>query len=129
MELKIQDITAAGKLLNEIHIQVARERCTLREIITARVKAEVGAYNQKKEDHFRGLVQPGETEQTLNGYRMKKKREIDAEQQVYVALDAFQRNGYFVLVDDEQAEDLDQEFLVNTNTSIDFIKLTPLVGG
>ena len=45
------------------------------------------------------------------------------------ALDAFQRNGFFVLVDDRQVEGLDEEIEIRLNTTISFVKLVPLVGG
>ena len=76
-----------------------------------------------------GLVQPTETESALNGYRMKTRRQVDAEKQVYVAPDAFQKNGYFVFINDMQAESLDQEVVVTEDLKVSFVKLTPLVGG
>ena len=56
-------------------------------------------------------------------------RAIDAERQVYIALDAFQKNGFFVLVDDLQAESLEQVVRLRSGTEVSFVKLTPLVGG
>ena len=127
--LTINDETASGDILNQIQIEVESERTTLKDIITARVLGEVEAYNSTSTEYFKGLIQPSEAEKTLNGFRIKKKKKIDGEQQVYVALDAFLKNGYFVIVDDEQITDYDQEILVSKDTSISFLKLTPLVGG
>ncbi len=45
------------------------------------------------------------------------------------ALEAFDRNGFFVLVGDKQAGSLDQEFEVKVATEVSFVKLVPLVGG
>lgn len=130
MTITINDETLAGKLLNEIKIKVQSEAITLKDLIAARVQAEVEAYNQKSMDYFNGLVIPAQAEKTLNGYKLKDRNsKIDVEQQTFIAWDAFQENGYFVLIDDEQAEDLEQELLVNEKTSISFVKLTPLVGG
>ncbi|WP_053970840.1 hypothetical protein [Mangrovimonas sp. ST2L15] len=130
MTITINDETLAGKLLNKIKIEVQSETITLKDLIAARVQAEVEAYNQKSKDYFNGLVIPVQAEKTLNGYKLKDgNSKIDIEQQTFIAWDAFQKNGYFVLIDDEQAEDLEQELLVNENTSISFVKLTPLVGG
>ena len=75
------------------------------------------------------MVQPEETERVLNGFRMKKKRAIDPEKQYYVALDAFQKNGFFILVDDYQVDDLQEEILVDDTTKVSFVRLTPMVGG
>ena len=78
---------------------------------------------------FQGLAQPTELEQVLNGYRLRPQQLIDAEQQVYRALEAFQKNGFFVLVNDRQVESLDQEVWLGTGATASFLKLTPLVGG
>jgi hypothetical protein len=128
-KIKIHDTTFAGKILQEIALSFASECVMVREIIIERVKHEVEQYNQKLPDYFNGLIEPNEAEKTLNGMRMKNKQPIDAEKQVYIALDAFQRNGYFVLIDDVQAEDLDQEVLLTGDMIVSFVKLTPLVGG
>lgn len=130
MKITIKDETFAGDILDTIELMVSSEILTVKEIITARVAAEIDAYNKKLPEYFKGLVQPTEAEKTLNGFKLKdKKKTIDVEKQVFVALDAFQKNGYFVLIDNNQAESLQQQVLVRENTSISFIKLTPLVGG
>lgn len=127
--LTIQDETATGKILNQLLLEVQNEITTVREIIKARVYQEVEAYNERLPEYFNGLIQPTDTERELNGYKLKTRRTIDFEKQYYVALDAFQKNGYFVLVDNQQAETLDQEILVTDHTTVSFVKLTPLVGG
>ena len=129
MNVIIKDETFTGDILNEIEIAVEKELVTVSDIISARVYAEVERYNNKSQEYFKGLIQPTDTEKTLNGFKMKKKRKIDPEKQVYVALDAFQKNGYFVLIDNQQAESLEQEVLLTADTTVSFIKLTPLVGG
>jgi len=129
MILTIKDTTIGGDLLNEIEIAVQNERTTIKDIIMSRVAAEVTAYNTKLPEYFTGLVQPSEAEKTLNGYKLKTRKKIDAEKQAYIALEAFQKNGFFVLIDDQQAEDLEKEVLVSEKTTVSFIKLTPLVGG
>ena len=129
MKLLIKDETFTGDILNKIEIEVANELATVRDIISGRVTAEVNRYNNASTEYFKGLIQPSNTEKTLNGYKFKKRRTIDAEKQVYIALDSFQNNGYFVLIDNVQAESLDQEVLLTKDTNVSFLKLTPLVGG
>ncbi len=127
--LLINDETAVGKILNQISLEVESETITVKELIMLRVNYEVEVYNQKLPDYFSGLVQPTEAERVLNGYKMREKRQIDAEKQCYIALKAFQENGYFILIDNHQAENLDKNILVTSDTTISFVKLTPLVGG
>ena len=129
MTLTIKDETFAGKILNEIELEFRTETVTVRDIITERVFKEVSNYNSKLPEYFNGLVEPTDAERTLNGYKLKPKQVIDAEKQAYIALDAFQKNGFFLLIDTIQSESLEQQVLLRMDTKISFIKLTPLVGG
>jgi hypothetical protein len=125
----IKDATVGGKTLNEIPVTFTSELVTVKEIIEARVNAEVEAYNTKLPDYFRGLVQPADAEKTLNGYKLKERKKVDAEKQRLIALDAFAKNGFFILIDNIQSESLEQMVVINDKTDINFVKLTPLVGG
>jgi len=129
LRLKFTDETFAGKILNEISISISGERLTVKDIIEARVYAEVEDYNQRLPEIYRGLVQPKDAEVALNGFRVKPKIKVDAEKQLYTALDAFQKNGFFVIIDNVQAESLDDEVMLNNDSTVSFVKLTPLVGG
>lgn len=127
--LSIRDENFAGKVLQEVLVGFSTETVTIKEIIEARVRAEVETYNRKMPDYFNGLVEPSDAEKTLNGYKLRSRKLIDAEKQVYVALDAFQKNGFFVLVDNQQCTSLEQQVILTSDTQIGFLKLTPLVGG
>lgn len=129
MKLHIKDETAIGDILNQIELEVEQEIITLKDLITLRVEAEVNTYNQRKVEYFNGLVRPSRAERTLNGFKMHERRAIDPEKQVYIALDAFLKNGYFVIVNNRQVETLEEELLIADNMDVSFIKLTPLVGG
>jgi hypothetical protein len=127
--ITVRDETAAGKTTNELTLDVLTEKITVRELIRSRVYQEVQDYNRKGQEHFRGLVQPTGAEQTLNGYKMKTRREIDWKKQFDQACEGFERNGFFILVDDKQVEGLDEEIELRAGTRVSFVKLTPLVGG
>lgn len=128
--LTIRDETASGKSVgDETVLEFLTERITVRELIRSRVYQEVQDYNLKRPEIFRGLVQPTDTEQALNGFRLRKAREIDWKKQFEKACDAFERNGFFVLIDDKQAESLDQEIIIGPPQTVTFVKLVPLVGG
>ena len=127
--LTIHDETTSGKKTNTFTLDCLTERMTVREVIRARIYQEVQDYNLKDREYFRGLVEPAEAEKTLNGYKLRERRKIDWKDQYEKALDAFQRNGFFVLVGDHQAETLDDDFEVGVDTEVSFVKLVPLVGG
>lgn len=127
--LTIRDETATGKTTGQTVVEFLTETITVRELIRGRVYQEVQDYNTTQPEHFRGLVQPTDAEQTLNGFKLKKRREIDWKEQYEKACDAFDRNGFFILVGDRQAESLDEEITIAPGTEVSFVKLTPLVGG
>ena len=130
--LTIRDETAAGEPVHEFPLEFPSERITVRELIRERVYQEVTDYNfrsRREGGVFRGLVQPTNTERTLNGFKVPKDRDIDWEAQCARAIDAFGQNGFFILVDDRQAEALDEAIVISPSTQVSFVKLTPLVGG
>lgn len=132
--LMVRDESATGESYQELPIEFASDRITVRDLIRERVRQEVSSFNQKQGDlHFRGLVQPTDTERVLNGrrteYRLKAPRSIDWEEQFSRAIEAFGRSGFFLLVGEKQVESLDQELLIEPDTRVSFVKLIPLVGG
>ena len=127
--LTIHDETTSGQKTNTFTLDCLTERMTVRELIRARIYQEAQDYNQRQPEYFRGLVEPTEAERTLNGYKLKARRKIDWQEQFQRALEAFERNGFFVLVGDKQADTLDEEFAVRVDTEVSFVKLVPLVGG
>ncbi len=110
-------------------LRLASEKVTARGLIRRRVEDEVAAHNRKPQEVFRGLVQPSGAERALNGYRLKKVRRLDPEEQVRIALEAFESNGFFMLFDDRQVESLDAELVLTGDNTVSFVQLLPLVGG
>jgi hypothetical protein len=132
--LLVRDETTAGGVYDERPLEFPSERITVRELIRERVYQEVQDFNCKSDERiFRGLVQPTEAERELNRkpneYRLKTHRPIEWKAQFNKAIEAFERNGYFILIDDKQADSLDQGFVIGHGTVVSFVKLTPLVGG
>jgi hypothetical protein len=127
--LMIRDETAMGEIMYELEMVFSKKRISVKDIIIERVKYEVDNYNSKVTDQYYGLVQPKNAEQLLNKFKLNSKAKVDVDKQIKVALLAFQSNGFFLLVDDEQVEELEQMVDVSEHQTVSFIKLTPLVGG
>jgi hypothetical protein len=130
-KLLIRDETTAslGKAEHTFTVHVSGEKISVRELIRQRVYQEVEEYNNRKPAIFRMLVQPNDTERTLNGFKFSKPRLVDAEVQYQKAIEAFQGNGFIVLADERQVDELDTEIPLRPETAVTFLKLTPLVGG
>ena len=127
--LILLDETASGSIISRLELEITQETLTVRELIAQRVHDEVAAYNERQTGVFQGLVQPTDSERVLNGYKMRPAKLIDAEKQVYRALEAFQQNGFFLLVNERQVESLDELVWLGEGATASFVKLTPLVGG
>ena len=110
-------------------LQVAEPILTAREILRRRVFEEVSRFNATRGEVFQGLVQPNDTERALNGYKLKKARPLDWQEQFEKAVEAFDRRRFLLLVGDRQVESLDEELMLGAETEITFLKLVPLVGG
>jgi hypothetical protein len=127
--ITVADETATGTTLNEFSLEFLNERVTVRELIRARVYQEVSEYNARQSEHFRGLVQPEDSVRTASGFRLRKQRKIDWEEQYKRALTGFRANGFLILVDDHQLDDLDEEIELRYDAKVSFLRLVPLVGG
>jgi len=129
--LTVRDETTFGFNADgyDFTISLPAEVVTARELIRERVRQEVEEYNARQPEYFRGLVQPTDAERTLNGFRLRRLRALDWREQYDRAVEAFHRNGFVLLVDDRQVEDIDALIEVKPRTTVTFLKLIPLVGG
>jgi hypothetical protein len=127
--LTVRDETPGSPSARAWALEVAAERLTVRELIRSRVYQEVQDYNRQQGQVFNGLVQPEEAEKTLNGWKLKTPRRLDWKRQIERAVEAFEANQVLILVNDRQAESLDEEVVVGPDTTVTFLRLTPLVGG
>ena len=130
--LKIRDETTfnlGGDEDRGFTLDVPQERITVRELIRDRVYREVRDYNLDQPEYFHGLVQPSDAERSLNGFKMRMRRRIDPERQFELAKKAFYSNGFILLVDDRQVDELEEEIEIRPDTTVTFLKLVPLVGG
>jgi|SRR5688572_3979429 len=128
--LTIRDGALGGATLHEFSLDVLTERITLRELIRSRVYQEVQDHNVRQPEHVRMLVQPEGAELALGGaFRLRERRSIEWKPQFDRAIEAFERRGLLVLVDDGQVADLDAEVVVGPRTTVTFVRLLPLVGG
>lgn len=129
--LEVYDESTTGDRGEPIVLEFLTEEITIRELIRERVYQEVQDFNlqQAQQPVFRGLVMPTDAEQTLNGYELKTKRQIDWQEQFDKATTAFEAGSILVLVNDRQADSLEERVTITPGTTVSFLKLVPLVGG
>ena len=127
----VRDEPLGGQARDVLTLEFLTEEITVKELIEERVHQEVRDYNAQAATQpvFRGLIQPSESERTLNGYRMKAQRLIEWRPQAEIALRAFNENGFLVLIGERQAESLSERVIVSPGSVVSFVKMTPMVGG
>lgn len=129
MRVIITDAAASGREQARMLLDNVPSPVLLRDLIRYRVREEVARFNSRPGPHFNGLVQPADSELTLNGYALRRPRQLDWEAQAESALQAFGHNGFFVFVGDRQVDDLDEELALAETDVVSFVRLVPLVGG
>ena len=139
--LQISDEKFGQAKEKALTLECLTETMTVRELIRARVYQEVQDYNQRigrQQDKPlpKLLVTPTDAEAALNRKpspiapnKPSRRKPLVWEKQYDIACEAFVKNGFFVLVGDEQVEGLEESFDVAVDTEITFVKLVPLVGG
>ena len=101
-----------------------------REIVRARVAAEVERYNNADDPPpLVGWVTPAEPERALTGPRRERRRPLDAEHQIEVALEALRKRRVVLLFNGIQVEDIDAPLMLTPVSEALFLRLVPLAGG
>lgn len=126
--LQIRDESNLGNVYNEMQLHFVNVEVSVEDIIRERVIQEVEHYNEKVNTYKHALVKPKNEELARNIHSAKKSK-VDAEKQIEIALKAFSNNGFFIIIDEIQAETLQQLVTIKETTVVSFVKLTPLVGG
>ncbi len=139
--LNITEETFGNTDNQQLSVLIEAERMSLADLIRTKTAAQVKLAQQRNaksappRSPFINLK-----EQLLTGANTKARKQRafvseissgvpDPEKAGAFALDAFRKNIFFVLVDGQQREDLDEELLLTDKTEIHFIRLMPLIGG
>ena len=125
----VRDESSTGRATGLVVIEGIPATITLRDLIRTRVRDEVARYNAEPKDVFEGLVMPEGATASRDGFAMRARRRVDWERQADLAVEAFGRNGFFVLIDDRQVTNLDAALALSADSDIRFVRLVPLVGG
>jgi hypothetical protein len=109
---------------------------TLRQLIAEVVRAEVRAFQERREE--RRLTHVLSPEQIASGAargkidmggREVEEPDVDPQQAVETAILAFQDGLYYVFLDDAQVTELDRPLPLQTTSRLAFLRLVALAGG
>jgi hypothetical protein len=108
---------------------------TLRDLISRIVRTEVAAFQQRQAERrlLRALTEAeiarGKSKGKIESGGSDLKQEVDPEQAVAVALEAFEDGLYLVVVDGQEQRSLDQQVYLQPDSTVAFVRLTLLAGG
>jgi len=132
LTVQCRDEMGDGEWLMEMKLHVDAERMTARELITTRVQTETGQHNAELDRGrgFRGLVTaaPSVTSE-LNGWQGRKRegKAVETDVMLNIAFEAYERGDLVLVVDDEQAGEIDAEVALAEGSLVLFRKQVPLV--
>ncbi len=109
---------------------------TLRDLIDKVVRTEVKAFRERQEDHqvfrtltARQIAAGAEKGKIEMGGREVPLQEVEEDQAVAVACQAFEDGIYLVIIDDQQQRELDRQVFLQPDSRVTFVRLTLLAGG
>lgn len=111
------------------------EGITLRDLITHIVLQEVETFRQRKAERRLAqvlspqLIEHSAAQGKIESGERELEQDVNDDESVGVALQAFEDGIYFVFVDDVQRESLNQTVFVGENSRIMFVRLVALAGG
>jgi hypothetical protein len=107
----------------------------LRDLITSIVMKEVESFRLRQEERkLARVMSRQEIEQSavtgqVNPGERDLQQQVNLDEGVGVALQAFEDGLYFVFVDEVQQTNLDREVFLKMDSKVVFLRLTALVGG
>ena len=129
-----------GKIYSVGEMRSHKPVISVRELIAARVDLELEAHRDR-EAEVRSRVSPevSSRELQLNGaekalrpslfHACRAGEAVARDRLIEAAEQGFLRNRFFILLDDRQAEHLDDELHLDKTGQVTFLQLTPLQGG
>ena len=129
-----------GKVYSVGEVCLNKPVITVRELIGVRVDLELEAHRDREADaRSRALPGISSHELQLNGVEKALRPSIfhacrsgepfARDRMIEAAEQGFLRNRFFILLDDRQAEHLDDQLELDKTGEVTFLLLTPLQGG
>jgi hypothetical protein len=111
------------------------DRIKLRDLITRVVVDEVDAFQKRQEERrFALIMSRAEIEEGVRSGKVDPgerdlKQEVNTDEAIGTALQAFEDGLYYVFVDDIQQMNLNSEVYLKADSKVTFLRLVALTGG
>ncbi len=108
---------------------------TLRDLLTRIVRAEVQAFRdrQREKQLLRALTSSDIEKGTISGKIVSggsdSKQDVNEDESIAIALQAFEDGLYLVVVDEQEQKSLDSQLFLKPDSRVSFVRLSMLAGG
>lgn len=116
--LQMRDVSRAGHELGGAEVTGLPARCTLDELLAARVRQDVATYEAAPGTVFRGLVQPRDAVRHSDGHHLPTPRPLDAAAMHAAAREAVTAGILSLRVDGARVDDLDAQIDVAAHEEV-----------
>ena len=129
LTLLVNDETVRGERTHTARVKLEAAQCSVRQLLEQRIRQEAKRFNLERPVVFRALVRPADADETAQGFRMRRHRDVDADAQIRAALEACASGSLTVHIDGKAVLDIDAPVALNAESQVTFISLMPVVGG
>lgn len=127
--IELQKQSTSGVIEKYIHLQLESQQMTLVDLFRQQIQARLLAWQCQHKVKVTGY-QLDQYEKSLNTQQSSAWFEqLEIEQQIEQAITLFKTQRFVVVVDDQQIQSLEQNFVITEHSVIQFIRLIPLIGG
>lgn len=130
--IRIYDEAVGGERSLRMELPRSDERVPAAELIRRRVAKDLAAWRRREENAPEGLAagfRDGIRDGFAEGAMPCPWGKMDEEAACRVALEAFDRQAFVLLVDSLHVEDRDTIVRLDETSEVTFLRLVPLVGG
>lgn len=125
--IDMREVSPAGHELSRGAVEGLTGEASLRDIIRARIDAEVAAYNRDPGTVYVGMVQPEDAIRHSDGFRMRTPRPLDGGQLLTAVEEAVSAGVVHFVVDDRAVDDLGAVIDVGETDLITTVMRRPIV--
>ena len=125
--IDLREVSPAGHELSRGTVEGLAGEASLREILRARIDAEVAAYNRDPGSVYVGMVQPEDAIRHSDGFRMRTPRPLDGDQLLTAVEEAVSAGVVHFVVDDRTINDLGAVVAVGETRLITTVMQRPIV--
>ncbi len=125
--IRIRDVSRSGHELSHAVVDGLESSATVHEVLSARIQAEVAAYNAAPGQVYVGMVQPEDAVRYSDGFRMPQPRPLDADRLIQALEEAVDAGAVVFRVGERTITDLHEPLHLDVDDELTTVMQRPVV--